>query len=136
MRSKTETVIVNQSKDAVFSYLASVDNLPEWATEFCRKLENRNGNYYVHSCDSSAGELFFKIESDARTGVVDMFAGPNADQLGIFPIRIVGLPDGNTAVIFTMFQPPDLTDEKFEAQYQSLLRELSNLRRHFQSNQP
>lgn len=135
MRSKTETIIVNQSKNTVFSYLASVDNLPEWATEFCQRLEKRNGNYYVQSCDPSAGELLFKIESDARTGVVDMFAGPNANRLGIFPVRIVGLPDGNTAVIFTMFQTDSLTDEKFEAQNQSLRRELSNLRRRVQ-NQP
>jgi len=131
MKSKTETIIVNKSQDVVFSYLASIENLPEWATEFCQKLENRNGNYYVQSCDPSVGKLLFKIQSDSRTGVIDMFAGPNADQLGIFPVRVLALPDGSTAIIFTMFQPADLSDEKFEAQNESLKRELENLRRRF-----
>ena len=131
MKSKTETIIVNASRDVVFSYLASIENLPEWATEFCQKLEKRSGDYYVHSCDPSMGWLLFKIKSDAHTGVIDMFTGPTEDRLGIFPVRVLGLKDGSTAVTFTMFQPADVSDEKFEAQNESLKRELENLRWRF-----
>ena len=38
------------------------------------------------------GEFVFRIEADPRTGVIDMFAGPQPDGLALFPTRVVALP--------------------------------------------
>jgi hypothetical protein len=43
----------------------------------------------------------------------------------------VELPDARSAYTFTMFQAPAMPDELFAAQYESLLRELDNIRREF-----
>ena len=56
-----------------------------------------------------------------------MFAGPSKDQMAIFPTRAVPLPDGRTAYSFTMFRAPNMPDELFDSQYQSLLREFANI---------
>ena len=56
-----------------------------------------------------------------------MFAGPTPEQMAIFPTRTVALPDGRTAFTFTMFQGPDMPDELFESQHQSLRREFKNI---------
>ena len=56
-----------------------------------------------------------------------MFAGPTKDRMAVFPTRAVGLPDGRTAYSFTMFQDPEMPDELFEAQLQSLRRECQNI---------
>jgi hypothetical protein len=77
------------------------------------------------------GEFFFDIDADPATGVIDMYAGPSEDQLGLFPTRVVALPGGATAFSFTMFQAPGMPDELFESQYQSLLREFENIEREF-----
>jgi hypothetical protein len=37
MRHHTVTATFSASADEVFAYLANVDNLPEWATEFARE---------------------------------------------------------------------------------------------------
>ena len=124
MRSETVTAVLPASKDEVFAYLADIENLPKWATEFARELKRENGDYKVVN---NLGEFYFEIHADERTGVIDMLAGPAKDQLALFPTRAVSLPDGRTAYTFTTFQGPDMPDELFESQYESLQREFGNI---------
>jgi hypothetical protein len=46
---------------------------------------------------------------------------------------VVGLPDGSTAYTFTMIQGPDMPDELFDSQYESLKREFRNIEAAFRS---
>jgi hypothetical protein len=128
MNIRTVTIIVPASKDSVFDFLAKIENVPAWATEFCQGIKKEGGH---HKVITSSGELFFKIESDRKTGVVDMFAGPTLDQTGIFPCRVIALPGDSAAVSFTFFQPPGMPDEVYEHQYKSLLVEMDGLKKRF-----
>ena len=47
MRHHTVTATFSVSRDEVFAYLADIDNLPEWATEFARELKLVDGRYKV-----------------------------------------------------------------------------------------
>jgi hypothetical protein len=128
MRNATVTTVLDAPSDEVFAYLADIENLPEWATEFARRLERDGDDYKVVN---GLGEFFFEIRADATTGVIDMYAGPTKDQMSLFPTRVVGLPDGNAAYSFTMFQAPGMPDELFESQYASLRREIVQIERRF-----
>jgi hypothetical protein len=77
------------------------------------------------------GELFFEIESDKKTGVIDMYAGPTERQMSIFPVRVLDMPGGASMILFTLFQTPGMTNEQFNAQYESLLQEFEHLRKEF-----
>ncbi|TMK98875.1 MAG: hypothetical protein E6G34_05030 [Actinobacteria bacterium] len=124
MRSETVTTVLDASQETVFSYMAEVENLPKWATEFARELKREGEDYKVVN---GLGEFFFAIQADADTGVVDMYAGPDREQMALFPTRVVPLPDGRSAYSFTMFQGQGMPDELFESQYQSLKREFANI---------
>jgi hypothetical protein len=124
MRSETVTIVVDADRETVFSYLANIENLPKWATEFARELKCEGGDYKVIN---GLGEFFVAIHADPDTGVVDMYAGPDKERMAVFPTRVVGLPDGRTAYTFTMFQGPGMADELFESQYESLRREFANI---------
>jgi hypothetical protein len=128
LQHRTVTAVLNASKDEVFDYLAEIENLPEWASEFARELKFVDGKAKVVN---GLGEFFFRIEADRKSGVIDMLAGESEETLGLFPTRVVGLPSGQSAYTFTMFQAPGMPDELFESQYQSLLRELENIRAQF-----
>jgi len=128
MRSRTVTAVFPAPRERVFQYMSDIDNLPRWATEFARELKVVDGRHVVVN---GLGEFVFKIESDEGTGVVDMYAGPTEDELGVFPTRVVELPGGGSAYSFTMFQAPGMPDELFESQYESLRREFGNLEREF-----
>lgn len=126
MKARTATAILSVSRDEAFAYLADVENLPRWATEFARELVVVDGKHKVRN---GLGEFFFRIEADPQTGVVDMLAGPTEDDLALFPTRVVPLPGGASAFTFTMFQAPGQPDELFESQYLALVRELENVER-------
>jgi hypothetical protein len=126
MRSRTVTIVLPIPKGEVFAYLADIENLPRWATEFARELKVENGRYKVVN---GLGEFFFRIDADEASGVIDMRAGPSEDELAIFPTRVIELPGGQSAFTFTMFQAPEMTDELFESQYASLQREFANIER-------
>jgi hypothetical protein len=122
------TAVLEASQEAVFDFVAEIENLPVWATEFAREFRRDADGYSVVN---GLGEFRFEIRADRDTGVVDMFAGPDLERMAIFPSRAVALPDGRTAYSFTMFQAPGMSDELFEAQYASLRREFANIERVF-----
>jgi hypothetical protein len=124
MRTATVTTVLDAPQEAVFDYMAEIENLPAWATEFARELKRDADGYSVVN---GLGEFRFEIRADRDTGVVDMFAGPDRRRMAVFPTRAVALPDGRTAYSFTMFQAPDMPDELFDAQHASLQREFANI---------
>jgi hypothetical protein len=128
VRSRTVTTVLPAPREEVFRYMSDIERLPEWATEFARELR-RDGDHY--KVVNNLGEHYFEIESDAETGVIDMYAGPEPDAMALFPTRVVGLPDGSTAYTFTMFQGPGMADELFDSQHESLQREFRNIERVF-----
>jgi hypothetical protein len=124
MRHHTVTATFSAPADDVFAYIANIDNLPHWATEFARELKLVDGR---HKIMNGLGEFFFEIDANRESGVIDMLAGPSEDALICFPTRVVATPTGGSAFTFTMFQAPGQPDEQFEGQYHSLLREFNNL---------
>ncbi len=128
MRTATVTRVLAAPHARVFDYMADIEHLPEWATEFARELRREGDRWIVRN---NLGELDFEIRADENTGVIDMLAGPDAEHMAVFPTRAVALPDGRTAYTFTMFQGPGMPDELFEAQHASLQREFANIERRF-----
>ena len=128
MRSATVTTVLDAPQPVVFGYMADIAHLPEWATEFARELRRDEDGYTVVN---NLGEFRFEVRADEETGVIDMLAGPTAEEMAVFPTRAVELPDGRTAYSFTMFQGPGMSDELFESQYESLKREFANIEARF-----
>jgi hypothetical protein len=124
VRNATVTTVLDAPQSEVFDYMADIENLPRWATEFARELKRDDDGYRVVN---GLGEFRFEIRADRPTGVIDMLAGPDRDFMTVFPTRAVALPDGRTAYTFTMFQTPGMPDELFDAQHASLRREFTNI---------
>jgi hypothetical protein len=123
MNAVTEIAWLNETKSTVFEFLADVTNLPKWATEFA---ESGRWDGPVYKVRTSQGELIVRHDADARTGVIDIHAGPTPEQMGLFPVRVLGMGD-RSAVTFTFFQAPDMPDDFFAQQHASLRKELAAL---------
>jgi hypothetical protein len=108
--SRTVTRVFPVPRERAFSYIADIENLPRWATEFARELRVVHGK---HKVVNGLGEFFFRIEADPKTGVIDMYAGATENELALFPTRVVAIGDGATAFTFTMFQGPGMPDDLF-----------------------
>jgi hypothetical protein len=126
MNSKSHVVIIEAPADEAHRFLASIDNLPRWATTFCKKLEKSPDG--LHRLDTPQGPMLFRIAAEAGSGVVDMHGGPTAEQMVYWPARVVALGPSRSAFVFTMFQWPGMPDESFEGQSRALASELQNVK--------
>src|ERR1051326_9589216 len=82
MHHHTVTTVLDAPCGDVFAYLADIENLPEWATEFARELRLADGRAKVVN---GLGEFCFRIDADPATGVIDMLAGPTEERLPPLP---------------------------------------------------
>jgi hypothetical protein len=128
MINRTVTAVLAAPKEEVFDFLSRIENLPLWATDFAQELRYEDGKAKVVN---GLGELYFSIDADEDTGVIDMYAGPTEHELALFPTRVVPLGPAKSAYTFTMFKAPDVPDDLFESQHRSLQRELDNIRARF-----
>ncbi|HEV2699755.1 MAG TPA: hypothetical protein VGU90_17310 [Terriglobales bacterium] len=126
MNTRTQTVTLDTPKERAFAFLSQVENLPKWATLFCRELrKTKDGRYKVVT---PGGEIFFRIEADPGSGVIDMYGGPSEDQMAYWPARVVGMPGSRSLFIFTAFQYPGVKDEEFAQQCEGLKQEFPHIK--------
>jgi len=126
MNTSTRTVAINATPADVFAFLSRIENLPKWATAFCKEVKKEADGR--HKVVTPQGEIFFHIDSDGKTGVIDMYGGPSEDQMACWPARVVARPGHGSLFIFTAMQYPGVSDESFAAQCESLDQEFAHLK--------
>lgn len=125
MKASTRTLRVKAPYQTLYDYIADIENLPKWATMFCLELTKHGSDYKV---TTQSGEIFFRIDSDPKTGIVDMLGGPAKDRMQRWPARVVDDNMGGAVFLFTAIQAPHDNDEAFEGQCVALDHELENIR--------
>ncbi len=131
MNSHTQTQVFSVTKETLFAFLSDIQNLPKWATGFALEVKDVDGKCKVVTPE---GEIFFRMESDVKTGIIDMYCGSTEDQLAYFPSRVLALADGNSAYHLSNFQWPDVTDEMFATENKTLAEEFENIRHQLGAN--
>lgn len=126
MHVQSKTVRFDAPAPAVFAYLAAIESLPQWATAFCLGLRRDGPD---HKVMTPGGEIFFRIDADPRTGVIDFWGGPDKGRMRRWPARVVDDQQGSAVFVFTAIQMPDEADALFEAQCASLEHEFEAIRR-------
>jgi hypothetical protein len=128
MNTSTHTLHLTASKQAAFAFLSKIENLPKWATLFCKELKkDASGRDKIMT---PKGEIFFRIEADPETGVIDMYGGPAPDAEAYWPARVVEQPGNGSLFIFTAMQYPGVSDADFAAQCEGLEAEFEHIKRH------
>jgi len=128
MQTSTHTLPLAATKAAAFAFLADIQNLPKWATQFCRSLRrDPEGRWIV---ETPHGEILFRIAADPETGVIDMFGGVSESEMAYWPARVVERPGHGSLFIFTALQYPGVSDAAFKAQCEGLAHEFPQIERH------
>ena len=125
MNTNTVTAYFNAPRDKVYAYVAEIENLPRWATGYCKELRKEGDDYKVVT---PMGEVFFRIDADPDTGVVDMASGPEKESMATYPVRVAVMPDGGSLILFTALQLPGMSDEDLAAQCSGLAAEFEIIR--------
>ncbi len=131
MKIQTISITVLASRDEVFGFLSEIANLPHWAGQLCRRMW-KVGTYW--KVLGPSGEQYLSLQSDASTGVVDLFLGEHLDEMSVFPLRVLSLPHG-ALVTLTYIQPAGTSTEAYNRQYRVLLGEMRCLLRRFEGGE-
>jgi hypothetical protein len=113
MRTSTQSISIDAPRGHVFDLISDLARLPQWAIGFAKGIRREAEKWIVTT--GSGEEIGIRVETDATLGVVDyiMSPAPGVD----FAARTRVIPNGLGAeYVFTMFQPPGMPDEAFEAQ--------------------
>lgn len=110
MQVQTKTGHFKCTPEALLNLLSKEENLPKWATLFCQAIKMDGDDYKI---TTPMGELFFRIDVDIKTGVIDMKAGPTKKQMGGGYHRVVSDNNGGSLFLFTHLQSPGESDEQY-----------------------
>ena len=128
MKTSTHTLALNASKADVFAFLSNIENLPKWATVFCKEL--KTDDHIRYKVVTPEGEIFFRIEADINTGIIDMYGGPAQDKMAYWPARVIERPGHGSLLIFSAMQYPGSSDEAFATQCEGLNQEFAHIKAH------
>lgn len=126
MKVQTKSSRFSATAAKTYAFVSNIENLPIWATAFCLKLKKVGTDYKV---ETPGGEIFFRIDADPKTGVIDMWGGPSKEQMMRWPARVIDDNIGGSVFAFTVIQMPGDSEQMFEAQCQSLEHEFENIRK-------
>ena len=121
---RTLAVTVRQSRAAVFNRLADVEALPRWAPEYCERIDLWPCGWRALTTD---GEWFVEVESDERSGVVDLRFSDGCECRRFLPLRVATLPGGETLVSAVLVRWPGVDEGAFERECELLGRAVRRL---------
>jgi hypothetical protein len=133
MRSHTTSIEIESLPAQAFAFVADARKLPVWAIGFAKAIEPDGDRWLVTL--ASGERVPLRIDSDAKTGVVDYVMLPAPDVEVPAHTRVVPHA-GGTLYAFSMHQTSDIPDEVFEAQVAELERELTVLKAHLETACP
>ncbi len=124
LRSKTLSVSIACPPGHVYGFVSNPENLPKWATAFCRSVRKSEGEWIVETPD---GPMRIKFVGQNAFGVLDHYVKPAPGPETLNPMRVV--PNGSgSEVIFTLFQLPNMSEEKFAEDARLVERDLRTLK--------
>jgi uncharacterized membrane protein len=133
MRTSTQSISIDAPPEHVFDLVSDLARLPQWAIGFAKGIRREDGDWIVTT--GSGEEIGIRVETDAALGVVDFHMGAAPGVEVAARTRVISNAPG-AEYVFTMFQPPGMPDEAFEAQISELARELIVLKAHAESACP
>ena len=124
LKSKTLSVSIECPPRDVYRFVSNPENLPKWATAFCRSVSKSEGEWIVETPD---GPMRIKFVGHNGFGVLDHYVNPAPGLEILNPMRVV--PNGSgSEVVFTLFQLPNMSDERYAEDVRLVERDLRTLK--------
>ena len=123
--TRTLSVSIDCPPDQVYGFVSNPENLPRWATAFCRSIRRADSGWIV---EMPQGQVNVRFVPRNTMGVMDHFVTPAPGVEIYVPMRIVANGSGSE-VIFTLFRMPGMTDEEFTTDAGMVERDLATLKK-------
>jgi len=109
LASRTLSVTINRAVDEVYGFVANPENLPKWATAFCKSVRRSNGDWII---DTPEGSMKVRFVERNALGVLDHYVTPAPGVEIYVPMRVLANGSGSE-IVFTVFRLPDMSEARF-----------------------
>ena len=120
----TLSVSIDRVPADVYAFVRDVSTWPRWATGFCLSARPSDGGWIVETVD---GPMPLRFAPNNDLGVLDhtVTVTPGVDVRN--PMRVVPNAEGSE-VLFTLFQPPRMSSERFADDVRLVRADLQSLK--------
>ena len=127
--TKTFSLTIKSDPKAVYEFVANPENMPKWATAFCRSAK-KEGSDWIITTDMGPAKVKFVDKNEY--GILDHYVYPTPDLEVYVPMRVVPNKSGSE-VLFTLFKLSFMNDEKFRTDIGLVERDLNTLKKVMES---
>ncbi|PTB17940.1 polyketide cyclase [Trinickia symbiotica] len=123
--SKTISVSIQRSQQAVYDFTSRPASFAQWASGL-GKLVGNDGP--VWRFEGESGPVKIRFTEPNGYGVLDHYVElPDGTEIYV-PMRVISNGSTGAEVQFTLFRVPGMTDEKFAADGEWVMRDLMRLK--------
>jgi hypothetical protein len=119
------SVSIEASPQSVYDFASDPANLPRWASGLGGSIRFQDGTWVIESPD---GAMIFEFVEKNGFGVLDHIVTLKSGEKFYNPMRVI--PNGSgSEIIFTLFQTPDMDDQRFAQDAKIVESDLRTLKR-------
>ena len=122
--SRTLSVRINRAPQDVYDFASVPMNFPKWASGLGRSIERVNDEWIA---ETPHGPMKVRFTERNSFGVLDHYVTPELGVEVYIPLRVIANGTGSE-LIFTLFRLSDMSDEKFAADAEWVMRDLNALK--------
>jgi len=124
MKSRTMNTSINSNPQIVYDFVSNLENLPRWASNTFPSIKEVNGEWVV---DTSQGQNKVMLAERNNFGILDHYVKLTSGVEVYVPMRVVKNGDGSE-VMLTVFQTPEMTDERYAEDIRTVEKDLNHLK--------
>ena len=123
--SRTISVSIRRDPKAVYEFVLNLENFPRWARSTFQSIRQLNGKWVA---ETAPGSVTIDLTERNNFGILDHYVKLSSAAVIFAPMRVIKNGDGSE-VIFTLFQPVDMPDDKFAEDAKSVEQDLNTLKK-------
>jgi len=118
-------IAVNRAASEAYEFLSAPQNFPKWASGLAGSLRKVGGEWIA---ETPEGRAVVRFSERNRYGVLDHAVTLQRGTTIYIPLRVVPAGEG-CELVLTLFRRPGMSDEKFAADAEWVLRDLGEAKR-------
>jgi hypothetical protein len=129
-KSKTVSASIKSDPKIVYDFISNLENLPRWASSTFPSIKEGNGEWVV---DTPNGRNKVMITEKNNFGILDHHVKLTSGVEVYVPMRVIKNGDGSE-VLLTVFQAPEMTDDGYAKDIQTVEKDLNHLKTLIEEN--
>lgn len=124
------SISIERAAHDAYEFLANPENLPKWATQFCKAVRKDGDQWIVRTSHAEVGVRFVQRNV---FGVVDHYVTPKSGDEVYVPLRVVPNESGSE-VMLTIFRPKGMPGDELDETVRMVKADLQTLKQQLEND--